>query len=172
MLQLMCEGCSYTYPPLSIARYTFIQLSEMEQCRVKKLAMGFNTTAQDLNPGSRSRESEALPLSHCAVRWLQPSDLCVMLVVPPPPYAPAPPDDTAQWSCSACTFLNHAQLDKCEMCEMPRINHGTCRQSDFTHKLLVFNWSNVPFIACTTCVEDIHVNDMPVVACLVFSVTN
>ena len=43
MLQLMREGCSYTYPPLSIARYSFIQLSELEQCRVKKLAQGFNT---------------------------------------------------------------------------------------------------------------------------------
>ena len=48
MLQLMREGCSYTYPPLSIVRYSFKQLS------------------QDSNPGSRSRESEALPLSHCA----------------------------------------------------------------------------------------------------------
>ena len=66
MLQLMCEGYSYTYPPLSIARYSFIQLSELEQCRVKKLAQGFNTAAQDLNPGSLSRESRALPLSHCA----------------------------------------------------------------------------------------------------------
>ena len=28
MLQLMREGCSYTYPPLSIVRYSFIQLSE------------------------------------------------------------------------------------------------------------------------------------------------
>ncbi|KAK2171586.1 hypothetical protein NP493_1047g00027 [Ridgeia piscesae] len=35
MLQLMREGCSYTYPPRSIARYSFIQLSELEQCRVK-----------------------------------------------------------------------------------------------------------------------------------------
>ena len=67
MLQLMREGCSYTYPPLSIARYSFIQLSELEQCRVKKLAEAFNTAAQDSNPGSRSRESEALPLSHCAL---------------------------------------------------------------------------------------------------------
>jgi len=40
MLQLMREGCSYTYPPLSIAKYSFIQLNEMEQCRVKKLAEG------------------------------------------------------------------------------------------------------------------------------------
>ena len=67
MLQLMREGCSYTYPPLSIDRYSFIQLSELEQHGVKKLAQCFNTAAQDLNPGSRSRESEALPLSHCAL---------------------------------------------------------------------------------------------------------
>ena len=67
MLQFMREGCSYTYPPLSIVRYSFIQLSELEQCRMKKLARGFNTAAQDSNPGSRSRESEALPLSHGAL---------------------------------------------------------------------------------------------------------
>ena len=70
MLQLLREGCSYIYPPLSIARYSFIQLSELEQCRVKKLAQGYNTTVQDSNPGSRSRESEALPLSHCALHKL------------------------------------------------------------------------------------------------------
>ena len=34
MVQLMRGGCSYTYPPLSIASYSFIQLSEPEQCRV------------------------------------------------------------------------------------------------------------------------------------------
>ena len=67
MLQLMREGCSYTYPPLSIARYSFIQLSKLEQCRVNNLPQGFNTAAQDSNPGSRSRESEALPLSHCGL---------------------------------------------------------------------------------------------------------
>ena len=67
MLQLMREGCSYTYPPLFIVSYSFKQLSELEQCRVEKLAQGFNTAAQDSNPGSRSRESGALPLSHCAL---------------------------------------------------------------------------------------------------------
>ena len=46
MLQLMREGCSYTYPPLSIVRYSFKQLSELEQCRVKKIAQGFNTAAR------------------------------------------------------------------------------------------------------------------------------
>ena len=67
MLQLMREGCSYTYPPLSIASYSFIQPSELEQCRVKKTCPRFNTAAQDSNPGSRSRESETLLLSHGAL---------------------------------------------------------------------------------------------------------
>ena len=48
-----------------VARYSFIQLSELKQCRVKKPARGFNTTAQDSNPGSLSQESEALPMGHC-----------------------------------------------------------------------------------------------------------
>ena len=34
---------------------------------MKKRAQGFNTATQDSNPGSRNRESEALPLSHCAL---------------------------------------------------------------------------------------------------------
>ena len=67
MLQLMCKDCSYTYLPLSIARYSFIQLSELEQCRVKTLAKSFNTAAQDSNPGPLNRESGGLPLSHCAL---------------------------------------------------------------------------------------------------------
>ena len=46
MLQLMREDCSYTYPPLSIGRYSFVQLSELEQCRVKTRAQGFNTAAR------------------------------------------------------------------------------------------------------------------------------
>ena len=66
MLQLMCEGCSYTYPPLSIARYSFIQLN-WSNVEWKKLAQGFNTAAQDSNPGSFSQESGALPLSHCTL---------------------------------------------------------------------------------------------------------
>ena len=71
MLQLMHEDCSYTYPPLSIARHSFIQVSELEQCRGKKLSQGFNTIAQDLNLCPLSRESEALPLSHCALQCNQ-----------------------------------------------------------------------------------------------------
>ena len=48
--------------------YSFIQLSELEQCIVIKLAQGFNTAAQDSNPGPRSRESEALTRSHCVLQ--------------------------------------------------------------------------------------------------------
>ena len=44
-----------------------MQLSELEQCRVKKLAQGFNTAAQDSNPDPLSQESDALPLGHCAL---------------------------------------------------------------------------------------------------------
>ena len=70
MLQLMREGCSYTYPPLSIARYSFIQLSDLEQCRVTKLAQGVNTAIHDSNLGSLSRELKALPPSHLALQEL------------------------------------------------------------------------------------------------------
>ena len=61
MLQLIREGCSYTYPPLSIARYSLMELSELKQCTVK------NVVHQKSNLGSLSRESEALPVSHCAL---------------------------------------------------------------------------------------------------------
>ena len=68
MLQLMREGCSYTYPPLYIARYSSIQLSELEQCTVTKMAQRFNTATQDSNLDSLSRESGALPLTHCVLQ--------------------------------------------------------------------------------------------------------
>ncbi|KAL5010380.1 hypothetical protein ScPMuIL_012685 [Solemya velum] len=45
-------------------------------------------------------------------------------VPPPPPPQPSAgsgdSDDGEQWSCSACTFLNHPALKTCECCEMPR----------------------------------------------------
>jgi len=61
MLQLIREGHSYTYPPLSIARYTFIQLRELEQWTVKKCAQDFNTEALHSNPGYRSRVWSSTP---------------------------------------------------------------------------------------------------------------
>ena len=50
------------------SQVSFIQLSELEQCRVKKLTRGFNTAAQDSNPGSCSREPEALPMNNGALK--------------------------------------------------------------------------------------------------------
>ena len=38
---------------------------------MKNLAQGFNTAAQDSNPDSLSRKSEALPRSHCALHAIQ-----------------------------------------------------------------------------------------------------
>ena len=35
---------------------------------MNKVVEAFNTAAQDSNPGSRSRQYEALPQSHCALR--------------------------------------------------------------------------------------------------------
>ena len=57
MLQLMREGCSYTYH----ARYSFIQPSELKQRRVNKLAQGFNAAAQDSNPGVECRVGISTP---------------------------------------------------------------------------------------------------------------
>uniref|UniRef100_A0A8C6S7C5 TGF-beta activated kinase 1 (MAP3K7) binding protein 2 n=1 Tax=Neogobius melanostomus TaxID=47308 RepID=A0A8C6S7C5_9GOBI len=44
--------------------------------------------------------------------------------VPPKPkgtFSGSPPEEEEpQWSCTACTFLNHPALDRCEQCEFPR----------------------------------------------------
>ena len=50
------------YKYIYIARYSFIQLSELEQCGVNKHAQGFNTAANDSNPGYLT-----VPLNHCAL---------------------------------------------------------------------------------------------------------
>jgi len=44
MLQFMHEDFIHKYPPLYTARHSFIQLSELEECRVNKL---FDTVAHD-----------------------------------------------------------------------------------------------------------------------------
>ena len=43
---------SYVYPPLSVARYSFIQLSDLWQRRVKEIAKTSKRQQDDLNPGS------------------------------------------------------------------------------------------------------------------------
>ena len=44
---------------------------------MKKLAQGFSTAAQDLNPDSRSRESEVLPMSHCSLVIMKLHERCL-----------------------------------------------------------------------------------------------
>lgn len=58
---------------------------------------------------------------------LQPTLTCVLCSPPDPgskavkpPSADQEEDEGMQWSCTACTFLNHPALDRCEQCEFPR----------------------------------------------------
>ena len=57
---------------------------------MKKLAQGFNTAAQDLNLGSRSRESEALTLSHCTLQDVLESPTATVPLSPRHPAAGRP----------------------------------------------------------------------------------
>ena len=67
MQQLRATAKSLTFPPLSIARYSFTQLSQLvRQWRERKFPI-FETVAKgDSNPGSLDCESGILPLSYCA----------------------------------------------------------------------------------------------------------
>ena len=67
MLQLRAKTKSFTFPPLSIARYSFIQLSQPKgQWRERKCPI-FETVAKgDSNPGSLDCESGILPVSYRA----------------------------------------------------------------------------------------------------------
>ena len=111
MLQLMREDCSYAYPPLSIARYSFIQLSELDQCRVKKLPQGFNTAAQDSNPGSLSRESDAIPLSHGALRQIGQIMFASKRVLFAPLYSAVVFHDDLSWNENTNAIVKKHTLD-------------------------------------------------------------
>ena len=65
--QLRAKTKSLTFPPLSIARYSFIQLSQQgRQWRERKCPI-FETVAKgDSNPGSSDCESDLIPLSYRA----------------------------------------------------------------------------------------------------------
>ncbi|KAK3096623.1 hypothetical protein FSP39_001814 [Pinctada imbricata] len=58
-------------------------------------------------------------------------------VIPPAP-PPQPQQDSdgdgEPWNCSACTFLNHPALNKCECCEMPRLNNAPQETGRVRHK--------------------------------------
>ena len=67
MQQLRTTTKSLTFPPLSIARYSFIQLSQLgRQWRDRKCAIFENVAKGDSNPGSLDCESGILPLSYHA----------------------------------------------------------------------------------------------------------
>ena len=51
-LQLYREDYSFTYPFLSVARYSFIQLSELWQCGINEIAKASKRQEGDPNPGS------------------------------------------------------------------------------------------------------------------------
>ena len=70
MQQLRATTKSLTCPPLSMARYSFIQLSQQGcQWRERKCPI-FETVAKgDSNPGSLDCESGILPLSYRAPQW-------------------------------------------------------------------------------------------------------
>ena len=61
MQQLKREGCPYTYPPLSVARYSFIQLSELKRCGVKTLAQGLTQHRIRIQVLFKSRVQSCLP---------------------------------------------------------------------------------------------------------------
>ena len=67
MQQLRATTKSLTFPPVSIARYSFIQLNQQgRQWREQKCPI-FETVAKgDSNPGSLDCESGVLPLSYRA----------------------------------------------------------------------------------------------------------
>ena len=67
MQQLRATTKSLTFPPLSIARYSFIQLSRQgRQWREGKCPIFQTVAKEDSNPGSLDCESGILPLSYRA----------------------------------------------------------------------------------------------------------
>ena len=71
--QLRAKNKSLTFPPLSIARYTFIQLSQLgRQCRERKCPIFGTVAKRDSNLRSLDCESGVLSLSyrasHCCLR--------------------------------------------------------------------------------------------------------
>ena len=70
MQQLRANTKSLTFPPLSIARYSFIQLSQQgRQWREGKCPIFQTVPKGDSNPGSHDCEYCILPLSYRAPLW-------------------------------------------------------------------------------------------------------
>ena len=64
--QLRAKAKSLTFPPLPIARYSFIQSQLGRQWRERKCPIFETVTKRDSNPGSLDCESGILPLSYRA----------------------------------------------------------------------------------------------------------
>ena len=70
MQKLRATIRSLTFSPLSIARYSFIQLSQLgRQWRERKYPIFETVAKEDSNPGSLDCESGILPMSYCAPYW-------------------------------------------------------------------------------------------------------
>ncbi len=88
--QLRATTKSPTFPPLSIARYSFLQLSQLgDQCRERTCPF-FETVAKgDSNPGSLDCESGILPLSfkggcwsrNCFAHFSTQSFHCIFIII-------------------------------------------------------------------------------------------
>ncbi|XP_033740374.1 TGF-beta-activated kinase 1 and MAP3K7-binding protein 2-like isoform X2 [Pecten maximus] len=82
---------------------------------------------QNMNPGQRGSIYSRPPAPTPTSETPPPIPPRIHHVPPPPPPQPLTTSgdldgDGEQWNCSACTFLNHPALNKCECCEMPRMN--------------------------------------------------
>ena len=89
MQQLRATTKSLTCPPLSVARYSFIQLSQQRrQWRERKCPIFDTVAKQDSNPGSLDCESGILPLSYRA------------------PYRQLVHSSTCLWACPECNHFN------------------------------------------------------------------
>ena len=82
--ELRATTKSLTFPPLSIARYSFIQLSQLgRQWRERKCPIFETVAKEDSNPGSLDCESGILPLSyHAPLEWphsrpIMPAAMCI-----------------------------------------------------------------------------------------------
>ena len=71
MQQLRATTKSLTFLPLSVARYSFVQLNQLERQWRERKCPFFETVAKgDSNPGSLDCESGILPLSYLHVRLI------------------------------------------------------------------------------------------------------
>ena len=114
------------------------EIAEEKSQQASSAGPGGNVTGSDVgNGGSRSdRPGGGAPSSlgdaenfHNNIGWSGQSGRPLGTGVP----SPAPSrsgstrrgggdglDGAKNWECPACTFRNHPDMDKCEMCEMPR----------------------------------------------------